>query len=150
MDENANAPEQPRELLRELSTTPDPGRILSEVQLHQLAQIPDHKLTLRYVEQTFGLTKRDLLRAYVTGEIESSPEPTKVLIQFLEYTFPEDLRIAIIREGQEAMARAMRSLSADIHVLTTAINDLLAEMRAAKVSELKPLNLPIAKQGSQP
>lgn len=99
-------------------------RILSRSTIVYLARVPDHKLTLKFIFEEYGITKRQLLRAYVTGEIEESPEPTGTLIQWIDLTFPEDIRTAIIHEGQmqaidgyNRLAEEIRSLNANILAL---------------------------------
>lgn len=105
-------------------------RILSDDQIAGLSLIPDHKLTLKYIYETYGVTKRELLRSYVSMEIENAPVNTKDLVQWLELTFPEDIRTAVVRDGQDRLAEMIDALAGEIFALNVAVTELIAELRA--------------------
>lgn len=116
----------------ESSSTPTTRRYLSDVALHDIARVPDHRLTPKYIFEEFGITKRQLLRAYVTMELEESNEPTGTLCQWIERTFSEDLRTAIIAEGQERAIDGYNNLAAEMNKLNRNILDLVSELKIAR------------------
>lgn len=109
-------------------------RILADSQIQSLCGIADHMITLRYIYEEYGITKRELLRSYVAMEIESSPYATGTLVNFLERNFPEDIRTAVIREGQERAAEMMDVLAGEIFALNVAVTELIAELRESRTT----------------
>ncbi len=83
-----------------------PERIFTDVIRAELAEIPEYKYNLKALRETLGVHKGELLRAYASGEIAQ----LRSLCEWLELTFPEDCRTAIIRHGQERLALEIESL----------------------------------------